>query len=104
MKVWRESTKMSPSGRHLGHYKCLFTVIDKSLKVEERKELKEIQEKIAGYYVPIINYAIYHNYSYKKWKKIWNCMIYNEQGNVRIHQLHVIFIYKADYNFLVGVV
>ena len=28
MKVWRESTTTSPSGRHLGHYKSLFTVID----------------------------------------------------------------------------
>ena len=32
MKVWRESTTTSPSGRHLGHYKSLFTVIDKSLE------------------------------------------------------------------------
>ena len=48
MKVWREGTTTSPSGRHLGHYKCLFTVINKSLKAKERKELKEIQERIAG--------------------------------------------------------
>ena len=42
MKVWRELTTTSSSERHLGHYKILFTVIDKSLKVEERKELKEM--------------------------------------------------------------
>ena len=48
MKVWREGTTTSPSGRHLGHYKSLFTVIDKLLKATERKELKEIQERIAG--------------------------------------------------------
>ena len=42
MKVWREGTTTSPSGRHLRHYKSLFTVIDKSLEYDERKELKEI--------------------------------------------------------------
>ena len=31
-------------------------------------------------------------------------MIYKEQGNVEIHQLQVIHIYEADYNFLIGVV
>ena len=68
MKVWRESTTASPSGRHLGHCKCLFTVINNSFKAEEKKELKKIQEKIADCYVVIINYEIRHNYSYKGWK------------------------------------
>ena len=85
MKVWREGTTTSPSGRHLGHYKSLFTVIDKSLEATERKELKEIQERIAGCYVATINYAICHNYSYKRWKQILNFMIYKEKGNVKIH-------------------
>ena len=69
MKVWREPTTTSSNGRHLGHYKCLFIVINKFLKTEDRKKLKEIQEKIAGCYVAIINCAIRHNYSYKKTEK-----------------------------------
>ena len=85
MKVWREGTTTSPSGRHLGHYKSLFTVIDKSLEATTKKELKEIQERIAGCYVAMINYAIRHKYSYKRWKQILNFMIYKEQGNVKIH-------------------
>ena len=28
MKIWRESTSTSPSGRHLGHYKVLVSPID----------------------------------------------------------------------------
>ena len=48
MKVWKESTTTSPSGRYLGHYKSLFTVIDKSFESDKRKEMKEIQERIAG--------------------------------------------------------
>ena len=85
IKVWREGTTTSPSGRHLGHYKRLFTVIDKSLEATERKELKEIQERIAGFYVATINYAISHNCSYKRWRQILNFMICKEQGNVNIH-------------------
>ena len=38
MKVWREGTTTSPSGRHLGDYKSLFTVINKSLEATERKK------------------------------------------------------------------
>ena len=102
MKVWRERTTISPNGRHLGHCKSIFTVIDKSLGYEERKELKEIQEKITGCYIAILNYSIQHNYSYKRWKQILNFMIYKEQGNVKIHQLQVMHIYEADYNFLFG--
>ena len=70
MKVWSKSTTLSPSWRHVGHYKSLFTIIDKSLKAEKRKELKEIQEGIAGCYVAIINCEIHHNYSYKGRKQI----------------------------------
>ena len=79
-------------------------MIDNSLKATERKELKEIQERIAGCYVATINYEIRHNYSYKRWKQILNFMIYKEQGNVKVHRLRVIHIYEADYNFLVGIV
>ena len=61
---------MSPSGQHLDYYKYLFIVIDKTLKAEEEKEFKEIQEKIAGCYIAINNYVIRHNYSYKRWKYI----------------------------------
>ena len=37
MKVQRKGTTLSPSGRHLGHYKSLFTVIDKKSKQKRGK-------------------------------------------------------------------
>ena len=58
MKVWREGTTTSPSGRHLGHYKSLFTTIDHSLESDDREELKDIQERIAGCYVAITRLII----------------------------------------------
>ena len=79
MKVWRESTTSSPSGRHLGHYKAHFTKIDRSLEEEERKELQQIQLHIAECYVQLINYAVRHNYSFDCWKQILNFMIYKEK-------------------------
>ena len=85
MKVWREGMTTSPSRRHLGHYKSLFTVINHSLESDNHKGLKELQERIAGYYEAILNYAIRHNYSYKKWKQILTFMIYKEHGNVKVH-------------------
>ena len=66
--------------------------------------MKEIQERIAGCYVAILDYEIRHNYSYKRRKQILNFMIYKEQGNVKIHRLQVIHIYEVDYNFIIGAV
>ena len=37
MKVWKKGTTASPSGRHFGHYKILFTVIKHSLESEDCK-------------------------------------------------------------------
>jgi hypothetical protein len=102
-KVWRETTSTSPSGRHLGHYKDLVATIDRSLKEEERKEFVTFQEEISKCYIGLINYAIKHRYSLKRWKTIVNMMIYKEHGNVKIHRLRVIHLYEADLSLLWGV-
>ena len=41
-KKWREYTSTSPSGRRLGHYKVLFTTIDRSLPEKEREAFGSI--------------------------------------------------------------
>ena len=46
MKAWKEKTSTLPSGRHLGHYKALISIIDFSLKDEEIIDLKLIQTDI----------------------------------------------------------
>lgn len=103
MKTWRESMSTVQSERHLGHYKSLITTIDRSLDEEERKRLKQIQEDLMSCYIGIINYAIKHRYSLERWKTIMNNMIYKEPGNMKIHQLRVIHIYKADLVLMWGV-
>ena len=100
--AWRESTSTSPSGRHLGHYKVLFSTIDHRLHEGERTKYRSFQDEIADCYVIMLNYAINYNYSYKRWKQIINMMIYKETGNVKIHRLQVIHIYEADLNLLLG--
>ena len=74
-KNWRETLSTSPSGRHLGHYKLLFTTIDRSLPEPEREAFTSLQMGIAMVYKNMINYAIKHNYYFARWKNIINMMI-----------------------------
>jgi hypothetical protein len=101
--VWRESTSTSPSGRHLDHYKALVAIIDRSLEEGERSQYRSYHEVISECYIGLINYAIKHRYSLKRWKTIVNMMIYKEHGNVKIHRLRVIHLYEADLSLLWGV-
>jgi hypothetical protein len=102
-KVWRESTSTSPSGKHLGHYKALVATINRSLEEGERTTYRAYQEETAECYIGLINYAIKHRYSLRRWKTIVNMMIYKEHGNVKIHRLRVIHLYEADLSLLWGV-
>ena len=99
---WKETTSTSPSGRHLGHYKVLFTSLDSTLSFKDKELLESYQHDIADAYRTIINYAIRHRYSFKRWKNIINMMIYKDPGNVKVHRLRVIHLYEADLNFILG--
>ena len=101
-KKWRETNYTSPSGRHLGHYKLLFTPIDRFLPTPEREAFKVLQTGIAMVYQNMINYAIKHNYAFTRWKNIVNMMILKEEGNFKIHRLCVIHLYESDLNFFLG--
>jgi hypothetical protein len=74
-RVWRESTSTPPSGRHLGHYQALVACIDRSLDDGKRKQYKTYQEAISEFYIGLVNYAIKHQYSLKRWKTVVNMMI-----------------------------
>jgi hypothetical protein len=101
---WRENTTTSPSGRHLGRYKALFT----SIPIEEDLDQPSItiaqkQKEIAALKLALINYCIRHSYVLDRWKRVVNVMIFKEHGNYRIHRLRVIHIYEADLNLILAV-
>ena len=105
IRSWSESTTTSPSGRHLGRYKVLYTDIpqDETDILEGDVSLKTKQSFIARAVVTVINYCIRTGYVLERWKTIINTMIFKETGNYQIHRLRVIHIYEADFNLLLAV-
>ena len=69
----------------------------------EDKKLKKMQADILDAHLNLINYALKCSYSYQGWEKTINSMIFKESGNVMVHQLWVIHLYKADLSALVGI-
>ena len=102
MKSWKEKTSTSPSGRHLGHYKALVSIIDRLLEKDKINDLKSFQTDIIKCDMGLINYCVHHRYCLKRWKTIVNMMIYKVPGNVKIHRLCVIHLYEADQSTLRG--
>jgi hypothetical protein len=52
--------------------------------------------------VNLLNYSLKYRYSFQRWQNIVNVMIQKDPGTAKIHRLRVIHIYKASYNFLLG--
>jgi hypothetical protein len=62
-RKWAEGTSTSPSGRHLGHYRCLFA--DKEYKYTD--EDRDLGTKILGVYHSIAIEALEWGISLKRW-------------------------------------
>lgn len=105
LKVWRERTTTSPSGRHLGRYKALITPgrYHESIDPDAYKQFKQKQNDITEVILSIINYCITHDYVLERWKQIVNTMIFKDIGVYCIHRLRVIHIYEADLNLILAV-
>ncbi|KAI2499111.1 hypothetical protein MHU86_15381 [Fragilaria crotonensis] len=119
LKVWKESTTTSPSGVHLGHYKALIarheyshiqddenddeTANDQQENLKElRDELNHMQQAIRQLHLHLINYALERGYSYRRWQKVANTILFKEENNIKIHRTRVIHLYEADYNLVLG--
>ena len=50
----------------------------------------------------MINYSLERGYSYHRWQKIVNTMLFKDPDNVKIHRTRVIHIYEVDYNMVLG--
>jgi len=103
LRKWRESTVTSPSGRHLGRYKSLFSKGLFTQGDEEFEEFSAKQEIIAKLIVEVINYCIRKGHVLKRWLTVINTMICKDIGNFKIHRLRVLHLYEADFNLLLGV-
>ena len=115
LRVWKESTTTSPSGVHLGHYKALISkhaysyvqdddegVKDGVKLTELRDELNHMQNAIRQLHLQLINYALERGYSFQRWQKVANSILFKEPNNIKIHRTRVIHLYEADYNLVLG--
>jgi hypothetical protein len=122
LRTWRESTTTSPSGMHLGHYKTLFAKhkysnvppLDPAIPLDDDRTeehqrqlaLKEaydnMQQTLAWVHLSLLNYALERGYSYTRWQRIANTILFKDRGCVKIHRTRVIHIYEADFNLMLG--
>ena len=108
--AWRESTSTSPSGLHLGHYKALIARHRYSNLPEEDDEeyrqnhdrLNRMQKDLLDLHLTLLNYALTRGYSYNRWKKVANTILFKDPGVINIHRTRVIHLYEADYNLAMG--
>ena len=103
MKVWKESTSTSPSGYHLGHSKCLIANHGLKDDSKEAEILDGIREKLIQWQVDLINLVIQNKYTYERWKTVVNVMILKDPGDICIHCLRVIHLYKQDYTIIMAI-
>ncbi|KAI2497109.1 hypothetical protein MHU86_17370 [Fragilaria crotonensis] len=113
LRLWSESTTTSPSGMHLGHYKTLIArhsyssdVSDEELEpefIERRDELNFRQQAIRQLRLDLLNYALERGYSFQRWQKVINTILFKDSDNVRLHRTRVIHIYEADFNLFLGI-
>jgi hypothetical protein len=114
LRLWSESTSTSPSGgMHLGHYKVLIArhsfssdASDEDLTPEfkaQRDELNYRQEALRQLRLAMLNYALERGYSFQRWQKVVNTVLFKDSDNVRLHRTRVIHIYEADFNLFLGI-
>ncbi|KAI2507028.1 hypothetical protein MHU86_7413 [Fragilaria crotonensis] len=109
LKLWSES----PSGMHLGHYKALIArhsypseAADEDLTPDYREKqdtLNYRQQALRSLRLALINYSLERGYSFQRWQKVVNTMLFKDPDNVRLHRTRVIHIYEADFNLFLGI-
>ena len=116
LQAWRETTSTSPSGLHLGHWKALIARHEYSDEedlsppadpaipppISKRDEWNHMQNELFDLYLNMINYALERGYSYQRWQKVVNTILFKDPDNVKIHRTRVIHIYEVDYNMVLG--
>ncbi len=50
--------------------------------------------------ISMMDLAVKHTHTYKRWKAIWTLLLEKDPGNLQLDRIHTIHLYKADYNLL----
>jgi hypothetical protein len=108
LRIWREQSSTSPSGRHLakmtsGHYKAVCRPIAYACDPWEKDECEASRVDLLQAHLDIINYCLLHGYSLQSWHQVVNIMILKEPNNHKINRLRVLHLFEADYNLVLGV-
>jgi hypothetical protein len=96
-----EGTSTSPSGRHLGHYKCLFADDGHPSYTESDPDPNTKMMRVC-YCIPTAAFS--WGVSLPRWQSSITVMIQKIPGGSKINKLRVIHLYEADYNFMLKII
>eukprot|EP00957_Ditylum_brightwellii_P139190 10609181-Ditylum_brightwellii.AAC.1 len=100
--AWHESTTTSLSGCHLCHFKALIRCFEEDLNTNEGEIMYQKQTDLVDAHIVLLNYAQDHPYSLKHWQNIVNILIAKLLGYDKIHLLHILHLFEADYSLFPG--
>ena len=64
--------------------------------------MNHIQQSIRRLHLQLIKYALTRGYSFLRWQKVANTILFKEKHNIKIHRTQVIHLYEANYNMILG--
>ena len=83
IKIWKETTSTSPSGRHLGHYKAIIR-----------------DENLAQLFTTMTALPLQYSFAPKRWTTTIQVVLPKDKGAPKISRLQNINILEADYNLI----
>ena len=83
IKIWKETTSTSPSGRHLGHYKAIIR-----------------DENLAQIFTTMTSLPLQYGFAPKRWTTAIQVVLPKDAGAPKLTRLRNINILEADYNLI----
>ena len=83
IKIWKETTSTSPSGRHLGHYKAIIR-----------------DENLAQTFTTMTSLPLQYGFAPKRWTTAIQVVLPKDAGAPKLTRLRNINILEADYNLI----
>ena len=96
---WPAQTTTSSSRKHLHIYHALIHTYRQPLSAENTQQKSIVKTALKIQWL-IMNLAIWHCYTYKRWKTVHNNFLEKIMGKPLLEKLQVIHIYKADWNYI----